>query len=155
MKYMLVVLITVLSSAKSLAEDTYRFGVGLGAEYNGLGVSLSKVGEEQLFYGSIGYGGFVSFYDSTDHYYGVGVGWLTSSPFSNSNHSIGMHLGAMYYDAEIGDAESDISGKLLGVYVYNFNGMDQPGFHLTIVAGAGSANHGGKFQAGLGGGYRF
>lgn len=152
MKYLLVVFIALFSSAKLLAEEEYRLGVGLSAEYNGAGVSLSKVNEDQLFYASLGYGGFAPF---SDHRYGAGVGWLTSSPFSNNHHSVGIHLGAMYHDAEIGDAESDISGKLLGLYVYNFNGIDQPGFHLTVFAGTGSADHGGRFQAGFGGGYRF
>ena len=87
---------------------------------------------------------------------GVGIGWLTTQPFSNDRHSVGIHLGANHYgDGGFPDENKKLSGKVLGQYVYNFNGLGESGFHFSVWAGAGSAEHEGRFQTGIGAGYRF
>ena len=64
---------SLLLTQQLKAEESYSFGVGLGATYSGLGVNMSMLSDSDMKYlsvGCLGYGGYSGFTC------GAGLGWI-------------------------------------------------------------------------------
>ena len=143
--------LTLLCINVSHGDSKVSFGTGFGALYSGIGVNVGLRSKNNFGYiaaGCIGIGRSDNSGWLTPC--GVGVGWIWSGLFSNSNnrHGIGVYLGPV--GIESNSANSDNNDAIYGAgitYIYFMHGINSAGwiFGLTPTIG----KDGGSIKGGL------
>ncbi len=146
-----VILVCLLLSGAALAKDGKTIGVGIGALYNGLGLSYGLQGLGTLKYVSLGCLSLsTSRSRGTESNCGLGAGFLRTD--LGNRHGLGVHLGATYNEhANLNSIEMFVAPQ----YVYFFNGIDAPGFNLGASLYFGQYDGDFKIRPGLQVGYQF
>ena len=139
----LFIISSLLLTQQLKAEESYSFGVGLGATYSGLGVNMSMLTDSDMKYlavGCLGYGGYSGFTC------GAGLGWIKTDLFNpkSNKHGLGVYLGAVGTERTSKGSEV-ISGVGLGYY-YFLNGIADGGTNLGLTLVTGN----GKYRSGTG-----
>lgn len=130
----------VLCSGSTFAAETpsnndIQFGVGMGAQYAGLGANVSIVSENDAKYVALGCVQFRPDYD--DATCGASIGYINTSWLSDASnkHGLGIHAGIMGSErttpnmAFIKHQYDGLYGVGVG-YTYFSNGINKQGFTL-------------------------
>lgn len=139
-------LLTALLIAPFLPTPAFAdttFGAGFGSLYNGIGLNFGRSTNTNLIFGSLGCMGWsssesiqssssgVTREHHSDSNCGIGLGYVSSSMFTRTNHALGINL-AYSYDTNELDGGSEV--HLMPGYHYFFNGIGKRG--LTLGAGS-------------------
>ncbi len=124
--------------------DELSFGIGLGAQYSGLGINISANTETDSKYLSFGCIGFSAY--EPERFCGATVGWINTNWISQqtNKHGLGVHLGIVgreqlvttnvayssYYQSDIITSYTTDFKSLYGIglgYSYFSNGVNKSG----------------------------
>ncbi len=111
-------------------ESANPVGVGVGAFYNGIGVSYRTKNEDYYNYYSVGcpslgYGESSGFITNC----GVGYSFLTSNLVKNKHHGIVGNVGVNYANNGTNSAIIYIAGIS---YAYFFSGVENSGWNIQV-----------------------
>lgn len=124
-------------SAESQANNDLQFGLGLGAQYAGLGANISLVSEKDATYVALGCVRFQP--DHNDATCGASIGYINTEWLSDTSnkHGVGLHAGIMGSErttpnmAFIKHEYDGLYGVGVG-YTYFSNGINDNGFTLGV-----------------------
>jgi hypothetical protein len=115
-------------------DDPYvTISMGVGMQYGGLGINLTRVSDHDLKYLSVGWLGQNA---NDDNFIGLTVGWLRTDLFNldSNRHGFGISLGRIGWeqiDEQVGNGEYiEHDRYVYGVgldYVYFSKGIGRPG----------------------------
>ena len=121
------------------AEESYSFGLGIGASYSGLGVNISQLSENDMKYISAG---CISYSSASGETCGVGIGWIKTDLMetASNKHGLGAYLGIVGTKREVRSFSDFEDEPVYGIgvgYHYFFNGTNDSGTNLgfSLVAG--------------------
>ncbi len=147
----IIIFNSLLFSGITLAKDKKTIGVGIGAMYNGLGLSygIQKLGSFK--YISLGcLSVFTSSSRGTKYNCGFGLGFVRTD--IGNRHGLGAHIGATYNEHR---GLNKIEVFVAPQYIYFVNGIDGAGLNLGASVGFGKLDGDFKISPGLQIGYQF
>ncbi|KFZ30832.1 hypothetical protein IDSA_07035 [Pseudidiomarina salinarum] len=154
---LLVALSGIALFGSAVKASEFDFGIGLGPQYSGLGVSSKYFVSGSSAVGlSAGCVHLASF--DSDHC-GVGISYERTDLFSTNSkqHSLGLYLGIIDSQMLLRDGyyeRDDVYGG--GVfYTYYFQELTKPGFHAGVDIMGSNKNSGSDASVDVHFGYRF
>ncbi len=147
----IVILSSLLFSGMALAKDKKTIGVGIGALYNGLGLSygIQKLGSfKYISLGCLNISNSSS--RGTETNCGLGLGFVRTGV--GNRHGLGAHIGATYNEHR---GLNKIEMFIAPQYIYFLNGIDDAGLNLGAFVSFGNRDGDFKIRPGLQIGYQF
>lgn len=158
MKHSLLVVVSGIALLSSAAQASdFDFGVGVGPQYSGVGVSSKYFPSKSSALGLSA--GCISFSSTFGHTCGAGLSYERTDLFSASSdqHSFGLYLGLSGSEFRLSgnryDDEAVYGGALF--YTFYFEELSQPGLHIGAHISTENRSHSTEVDFGINLGYRF